>query len=265
MTAEPRSCYWMTGTRLSLLDLALERLNGVIRRNTHACEQERAYQLQSAQRVADAAGHDRTCRRKAAIAHRAIRTLGLEAGRILEVGCGTGAFTSALALGLPAARITATDGFPAMVAVASRRLAPASNVVVRMYDVTRGYPFSERYDLVCGVDVIHHLEDPVGALADRGALVFLESNPLHPGLFPRAFQPEEGRFLLNSPTRLRGWIQAAGWHDISIETLPFYLPCGPKRLGSVLSLADDCLHAGRMLWGRLAGMWLVTARAVRLA
>jgi ubiquinone/menaquinone biosynthesis C-methylase UbiE len=52
------------------------------------------------------------------------------ATRVLDLGCGTGAMSIALARGLPDARVIGTDADPAAVAEARRVLAPGGRLVI---------------------------------------------------------------------------------------------------------------------------------------
>ena len=72
----------------------------------------------------------------------------------LDVGCGTGALTSELALRLKA---TGLDGSPNMIAQA-KRLAPSLNFIHQ--DVAHGLPFEDRsFDLAMSSFVLHGLSE----------------------------------------------------------------------------------------------------------
>src|SRR5262249_4089130 len=83
---------------------------------------------------------------------------------ILEVGCGTGLFTERLAELLRETRITATDAFRAMIEQARPRLSRFTNVRLAQYDAEEEFLSEERFDAVCGCDIIHHIDDPVKAM-----------------------------------------------------------------------------------------------------
>ena len=74
-------------------------------------------------------------------------------------------------------------------------------------------------------------------------------------------KPEERRFFLNNPDRLRRWTEEAGWTEVAIERLPLYLPAGPGALAGTLDRLEDLLHRGRRIWGFLSGGFLITAKA----
>ena len=179
---------------------------------------------------------------------------------ILEVGCGTGLFTKLLAERFPDARITATDAFVPMLDVAKKRLAAFPNTTVAQYDAQTEGTFADAFDIVCGVDLIHHLPDPVGGLrcwrglvAPGGALVFFESNPRNPVLYLRvAHRPEEARFKYNTRHNLTAWVSAAGWANVSVDYAPIYLPNGPRRLWPALGHIEAAMHTA--LWPVSGGM-----------
>jgi SAM-dependent methyltransferase len=92
------------------------------------------------------------------------------APRVLEGGCGAGAFTAALLAALPGARITALDRNPDLLAEAARALdvAAAAGGRVRLLrgDAAR-LPFRARaFDLVACRCVLMHQADPTTAVAE---------------------------------------------------------------------------------------------------
>jgi SAM-dependent methyltransferase len=92
------------------------------------------------------------------------------APRVLEVGCGAGAFTAALLAALPGARITALDRNPDLLVAAARALgsatAPGGRVKLRREDAAR-LPFAARaFDLVACRCVLMHQADPTAVVAE---------------------------------------------------------------------------------------------------
>jgi ubiquinone/menaquinone biosynthesis C-methylase UbiE len=170
--------------------------------------------------------------------------------RMLEVGCGTGIFTKLIAARFPNARITATDAFVPMLEIARIRLRDFTNVSVAQYDAETGSGFPEKFDIVYGIDLIHHLADPVAGLrnwraltAPGGALVFFESNARNPVLYLRMMnRPEEARFKFNTRANLTSWLDAAGWREISVTYAPIHLPNGPPQIWRVAGRIEDALH-----------------------
>jgi SAM-dependent methyltransferase len=208
-------------------------------------------------------GKSRTMLKKAALVGTLIERRGA-VRRILEVGCGTGLFTRLLAERFPDAAITATDAFAPMLVHARARLASHPNVTLREYDAEQPVPFDDRFDVVCGVDIIHHLNDPIAALehwrraAGPGALLaFFESNPRNPVLFVRTRnRPEEVRFKYNTRSNLTGWASAAGWTRARATYAPIHLPSGPPALWPLLDRIESLVHP---LLRPIAGGMLVEA------
>lgn len=186
--------------------------------------------------------------------------------RLLEVGCGTGIFTRLLAERFPEGSITATDAFPPMLEIARGRLAGLPNVQVSQYDAESGGRLPDTFDIVCGIDLIHHLTDPVAGLrgwraltAPGGALVFFESNARNPVLSLRMMnRPEEARFKYNTRRNLTAWVTAAGWGQLRIDYAPIHLPNGPIRLWPALDRLETLLHP---VLAPLAGGMVLYARA----
>jgi ubiquinone/menaquinone biosynthesis C-methylase UbiE len=233
----------------------------------HLASQADAYRARSDEQIRSAESKGRTYRRKAQFLAEAIENLSVRAATILEVGCGSGCFTEALAARLPDSRIVATDGHEPMLRSAASRV-KHPNVSFRLYDC-QGEFDGDTFDVVCGVDVLHHLEHPSAALAhwrrtvrSGGALLLLESNPANPILFLRSLpHARERRFYFNTPRNLRRWTTEAGWTCASVTNLPFYLPSGPPKLSGAITAAEDLLHRGRAIWGRLSGLFFIAARA----
>lgn len=93
-----------------------------------------------------------------------------ERPRVLEVGCGAGAFTQALLAALPTADITATDVSERLLAAARAALGPAAGpggrVQLRRADVA-ALPYPARsFDLVACRCVLMHQPDPTVAAAE---------------------------------------------------------------------------------------------------
>jgi 2-polyprenyl-3-methyl-5-hydroxy-6-metoxy-1,4-benzoquinol methylase len=169
---------------------------------------------------------------------------------ILEVGCGTGLFTEHLAERLPSAAITASDAFQAMLDRARPRLARFPNTKLQQYDAQALLGARQRYDVVCGCDIIHHLDDPVRAMRNwgkamnpGGRLVFFETNAWNPILFLRNFhRPEEARFKYSTHRNLSRWLPAAGWQEAKVDYAPIYLPTGPRSIWQAFDAIEEILH-----------------------
>lgn len=79
-----------------------------------------------------------------------------EHGRVLDLGCGTGAFLGRIAECFPALELTGLDLTPALLAEARRR-APTARLIEGNAEAP---PFAARsFDVVCSLNVLHHLID----------------------------------------------------------------------------------------------------------
>jgi 2-polyprenyl-3-methyl-5-hydroxy-6-metoxy-1,4-benzoquinol methylase len=90
--------------------------------------------------------------------------------RVLEVGCGIGTYTAAMAAG--PRKIVAMDMERAFVEEAARRLARLPNVRLMCGDATAAdipRPNGEAFDTVVLFDVLEHIEDDAALLARLGA------------------------------------------------------------------------------------------------
>lgn len=89
-------------------------------------------------------------------------------GSVLDVGAGLGQAAFGWARRLPGAQVGAVDAEPALVAEIERRadqLGVANRVLASTGDLTTGISRSPAADLIWAAHVLHHLEDPVAAIA----------------------------------------------------------------------------------------------------
>src|SRR5258706_15765851 len=114
--------------------------------------------------------------------------------RVLELGCGAGAFTRALLDALPDATILATDIDEQLLAAARQRLATevrAGHVTFARADA-RNLPFPARsFGLVACRFLLMHLADPLVAVAEmyRVAAVGGVASSLEPGWGAHSLYP----------------------------------------------------------------------------
>jgi malonyl-CoA O-methyltransferase len=153
-------------------------------------------------------------------------------GRILEIGCGTGFLTRALARDWPQAEIVAGDLAEAMTRLCRDRLAGAGARVRVQFAVFDGEnpPFVEPFDLVTGSLVVQWFRAPEAAFARVRRLVsprgFLAFATLAPGSFV------EWETLLNAhglAPRLRPLVEGSCFEALVPE-------------GGSLSLSEEILR-----------------------
>ncbi len=135
---------------------------------------------------------------------------------VLEIGCGTGAFSRRLAA--RAKHVLTMDLSPEMIRVARSRSAHLPNIDFEIADATtRAYP-QEHFDCIVTIATLHHLPQREllmklkDSLKPSGKLIVLD-----------LFQPE------------RSFVTIQGWCDSFVE---------PLRMGA--SVALRLIHNGRL-------------------
>ncbi|WP_374441773.1 methyltransferase domain-containing protein [Stella sp.] len=169
--------------------------------------------------------------------------------RVLEVGCGVGAQTVALARRSPLAEFTAVDIAPASLAAAREATAGFANVRFRQADAGR-LPFADRsFDHAFVCFLLEHLPRPAAALAeilrvlrpggtltaiegDHGSVLFHPESPAARDAI-RA-QVDLQRAAGGDPMigrRLHPLLHAAGLTEISVSPRLFYVDGARPDLG----------------------------------
>lgn len=144
------------------------------------------------------------------------RHLAAEPAAVLDLGCGTGGGTLALARRFPSASVTAVDRSPVMlerVRTAARAAGLGGRVRTVPADLSGAWPALDRADLVWAASVLHELADPQpflggarAVLRPGGLLAVVELDGL-PGFLPA--DPGAGRSGLED--RCHAALAAAGW------------------------------------------------------
>ena len=196
------------------------------------------------------------------------------AKRILELGCGTGEASAAVAAGI-GAEVVAVDISDAFLERA-RATHVAPNLRFEKLDLL-GDDIGRlgRFDLVFGNGILHHLvlrlNDVLRALhslaTPAGGLAFIEPNFLNPycafifgtsvGRRFAKLEPDEMAF---TPGELRRALPRAGWEDVTVTTRDFLLPGLPMGLARPVLAIEPALEATALTrW--LAQSHFVSARA----
>ena len=202
----------------------------------------------------------RTYKRKADIIRSSILPL-THKSKILEIGAGSGLATYFLVKSFEG-EYTALDISPEMLKIAEERIR-ASNIRYVCRDAENpGLP-DEHFDAVIGVDVIHHLEDPVGAFSiwkrlvrPGGKMCFLETNIYNPLNLANIGDEHEVRSFLNTDTNLAKWSKAAGWESVCVTPAPAFTPSKPEILAPVYDIIDKLLVNIPVL-NKLTALWLI--------
>jgi SAM-dependent methyltransferase len=163
--------------------------------------------------------------------------------RILDIGCGAGATSLALADALAEAQITGIDLSESLVAVARQRAGPKGRLSFEAADAASWSPAEAGFDLIVSRHGVMFFEDPVGAFSHIGALgrsgarlVFScfrdrgenewvrAMRPVLERFAPEALagpEPAAGPFAFAEPARIGEILGAAGFASPSIRPLDF--------------------------------------------
>ena len=189
--------------------------------------------------------------------------------RVLDVGCGTGHFTAALAAHTNAL-VVGIDIAPVLVAHAGGEV--PSNARVASADIER-MPFKAgAFDVVVGNAVLHHLRfdralpEILRVLAPGGRFCFTEPNMLNPQVFLERNVRWIGRRLDNSPGetafvrwRLEPRLRAYGLADVHIRPFDFLYPLTPRPLIATVERFGRVLERVPLV-AEIAGSLLITGR-----
>ncbi|MFI7611979.1 class I SAM-dependent methyltransferase [Nonomuraea terrae] len=194
----------------------------------------------------------------------------IRAGRLLDVGCGTGVVTAAaLALG---AEVTAVDADPAMLALTARRHPYATIRQATLPEL----PFEdERFDAVAGNFVINHVPDTAGALqelrrvlrpggslaltwwkADEMTATDVVAEAIAAAGIP--YDPPPRPFsACDTPPRFAALLEEARFRDVTIDTVRW------RHRVDLTAWWTDVVQAGGPRFGFIAGQPPEVAERVR--
>jgi len=141
------------------------------------------------------------------------------AGRILEIGCGTGYVLQAIAAAAPGAETWGSEVHVAGLAFARQRA--ADRVRLAQFDA-RAIPFDAHFDAVGAFDVLEHIREDTQAMAEvhrtlRPGGVFLINVPQHMWLWSAA--DEQARHVRRySRGELCGKLETAGFEIVRVTS-----------------------------------------------
>jgi SAM-dependent methyltransferase len=173
----------------------------------------------------------------------------IETGPVAEVGCGTGQIAEFLLDANPRLEYVGLDLSESMLAIARQRLARfGDRVELKLVEGPLGLP-SGRYAGMFGVDVLHHVDEPVLVLGEirdglrpGGPVVFLEPNPRFPiTTVLGIFEKEERNVLKVGFRNLRHWFEEAKLENVRVSYGALYTPPGPPALVPVFDRVDSAL------------------------
>ena len=163
----------------------------------------------------------------------------------LDIGCGAGELSLALAGRHPSSRVRGIDISPELLAVAAGRGADFPQVVFEQADASRwNAPPGERPDFLVSRHGVMFFDEPAAAFAhlrgqaapgarlrfscfrareDNGWVVELAAVlPQPPAADPHA----PGPFAFADPARVTGLLEAGGWRDIAFEPVDYAMVAG---------------------------------------
>jgi SAM-dependent methyltransferase len=190
-------------------------------------------------------------------------------GRVLELGCGVGAYSRLVAPAL-VGRLVAIDLTLPLLRAADAGAAP--NLSFASADATR-LPFPDAsFDAVWGNAILHHLpgeralREVARVLRPGARLCFAEPNWLNPQVFAErrlswlrrrlGVSPDEEAFLR---WRLRALLQRVGLVEVSVEPFDFLHPLTPAFLIGPMLRLGGWLERTPLL-REIAGSLFVVAR-----
>jgi SAM-dependent methyltransferase len=191
-----------------------------------------------------------------AMSRRVLEHAGVRAGmEVLDVGCGLGRLT--LPLLRAGCRVTGLDiSGPALLRLGARvRDAGMADRFVPVEGGVESLDLCDRFDLVTGRGVMHHLQEPAcvlkrihRALRPDGRVVFVDPNPLQPAwglfvLFHPALSLRAERYLWRgTPRALRRLLENSGFVEVSVRFMGM-IPPPLWRAGAAAGAAEDLLEA----------------------
>lgn len=205
-------------------------------------------------------GLNRASKRKAKIIFKELSSL--NAKRIIEIGAGSGLVSYYLSQFFKG-EIVLLDLSAEMLGLAKKRI-ENPNVSFVVGDGTKTEYSDDYFDAVVGVDIIHHLYDPVAALQEwkrivkpSGKMVFLETNAYNPLVVRHIGLEYEVRAFLNTDKNLKKWSVDAGWDEVSVIPAASFTPPSPAFLGPIFDIIDFIAVRVPLL-KRIAALWLIS-------
>lgn len=191
---------------------------------------------------------------------------------ILEIGCGTGAYSEWIAKEIPFRRLVCTD-ISARALLIARTKVSDPRVEFREEDLMRSSFRDGEFGAVLGNSILHHL-DVSRALAELrrilvpgGLLVLSEPNMANPQVFLTKNVPFLKRLVGDTPEetafvrwKLPARLREAGLEPLAIRPFDFLHPWTPAPLVDLVSAAGKACERIPVV-REIAGSLLVVARS----
>jgi ubiquinone/menaquinone biosynthesis C-methylase UbiE len=162
---------------------------------------------------------------------------------VLEIGCGTGAFSKFILEEIPHLRLTGFDISPKCIQIAKERFNNYKNVHFEVADVSNMQIASETFDAVIGNSILHHLpvEEALGecfrVLKPGGIICFSEPNMMNPQIALEKNIRFIGKMLQNTEDetaffrwQLASILKKVGFKNVSVKPFDFLHPIVPTPL-----------------------------------
>jgi ubiquinone/menaquinone biosynthesis C-methylase UbiE len=198
---------------------------------------------------------------------------GFKKPKVLELGCGTGAFSKSLLeeTELSPFRLTSCDISPRAVRVASHRCASHKSACFEVADITSLHYESGIYDAVIGNSILHHLPLEISlkecfrVLKPGGMLWFTEPNMMNPEVAILKNIYFIGGLLQDTreETAFFRWplakaIRKVGFQNVRVEPFDFLHPIVPASLVNIIEAAGRICEKTPLL-KEISGSLLISA------
>ncbi len=178
--------------------------------------------------------------------HLLARTRGFAFDSVLDIGCGAGELSLALARGRPRIAVTGVDISPQLVEVARERGAHLGNAAFEVADAALWQPPEGLApDLLVSRHGVMFFNDPVAAFAHLATIArsgagllfscfreraenpfFTEAARLLPNPEPSPAPGAPGPFAFAEPAHVRAVLESAGWAQVTFEPFDFAMIAG---------------------------------------
>lgn len=175
--------------------------------------------------------------------------------RVLELGCGTGAFSKHVLEGNPSLSLTCCDISKKCVEIASLRYSRYKNACFEVKDIlSEPYP-SNTFDCIIGNSVLHHLpadtvlKDCYRILKSGGDIIFFEPNMMNPQIMIEKNIGFIGKILEDSEDEtaffrwsLKRILYRMGFEKIIVQPFDFLHPSIPAPLVDIIDKVGRCFE-----------------------
>ena len=191
---------------------------------------------------------------------------------VLEIGCGTGAFTKFILEALPLLKLTTFDISFKSVQLAAKRFSGYKNARFSVAESTSLPYDSGIFDAVIGNSILHHLplgpslEEVLRIMKPGGLLFFFEPNMFNPQIAIEKNIHFIGKYLQNTEneTAFFRWpltkiLRKAGVQDVCVIPFDFLHPIVPGPISSLIDGLGKVLEKIPLL-KEFSGSLLISGR-----